>query len=313
MPRRLPRAFTLVELLVVIAIIGVLVGLLLPAVQQAREAARRMQCKSQLKQIGIALHTYHESHGLFPPGYVTTDANSEDITNGGYGWNTYLLPYLDQTQLYDRINFSETNAEDNLATIYGTRIPGLLCPSDSGDDAWDMSQIVFDPTGSSGVVGAITMARSSYPGCAGQGEPGAELGDNPNGILYRDSSIGMSSILDGTSTTIAVGERATTTRAVRPTNQFDTPTTWFGIDLTYRNNAGEAGANLLLGHTGDPTGDVHPPNNIEMEDEDYSSYHPGGAHFIMTDGSVTFISSSVDPITFAGMGSRNGNEVIEGF
>ena len=312
MRRRAGRGFTLVELLVVIAIIGVLVGLIIPAVQQAREAARRVQCKSHLKQIGIALHGYHESHTLFPPGFVTNSVN-EELDDGGYGWTTHLLPFLDQNLLYDRVNFFIPNAENNEPDLMRVTIPVLLCPSDGGEELWDMSQIAFDPTGSSGVDGTLLLARSNYPGCAGQGEPGAALAENPNGVLFRDSSIRISSITDGKASTIMVGERATTTRAARRTDPFDTPTVWFGIDRTYRNNAGEIGASLLLGHTGDPALEVHPPNNTDMNDEDYSSFHPGGAHFVMADGSVHFIGNSIDPATFSGMGSRNGKEVIPGF
>ena len=135
---RIRRGFTLIELLVVIAIIAILVALLLPAVQQAREAARRAQCKSNLKQVGIGLHNYHETHGMFPLEAIWTRAS----TNGpasNYTWITMILPHLDQAGLYNEIDFDQPIFGQNTAApenkpIRGSRIPALICPS-----SWDVS------------------------------------------------------------------------------------------------------------------------------------------------------------------------------
>src|SRR5258708_2555504 len=124
------RGFTLIELLVVIAVIGVLVGLLLPAVQQAREAARRMSCRNNLKQIGLALHNYHGSHNVFPPGYVSNfDASGTD-TGPGWGWAAMILPQMEQRPLFDAVNFNTPiEAPSNQTNRLGV-VGGFLCPSD---------------------------------------------------------------------------------------------------------------------------------------------------------------------------------------
>jgi len=122
------RGFTLIELLVVIAIIAVLVSLLLPAVQQAREAARRTQCRNHLKQLGLALHNYHSSQNVFPPGYVAGAAYP--ATTNGWGWCAQLLPQLDQGPLYDTINFSLAVENSANLPVWSVTLPGLVCPSD---------------------------------------------------------------------------------------------------------------------------------------------------------------------------------------
>ena len=126
------RGFTLVELLVVIAIIGLLVGLLLPAVQAVREAARRSQCTNNLKQIGLALQNYHDSQGVFPPGYIDRNPNPASTPDNdlgpGWGWAAFLLPYLEQGNLYNQINFSQGVTVGNNATISQQSLPDISAP-----------------------------------------------------------------------------------------------------------------------------------------------------------------------------------------
>ena len=195
-PTRRPRAaFTLIELLVVIAIIGILIALLLPAVQKIREAAARAQCQNNLKQIGLALHNYHDANGKFPPGWVGNGASP----NMSYGWPVFILPYVEQGPLYDRISPTTRT----LGTVFKQDVPALqlsdktyLCPSDSGtqgslNDNRPFTKAVSGQT--------IFIARSNYPGNAGD--------YNFPGVLYQDSAVKITDISDGTSNTLLVGER----------------------------------------------------------------------------------------------------------
>jgi prepilin-type N-terminal cleavage/methylation domain-containing protein/prepilin-type processing-associated H-X9-DG protein len=205
-PCRRP-GFTLIELLVVIAIIAVLIALLLPAVQSAREAARRVQCVNNLKQIGLALHNYHEANQTFPPGAIDTRlVTGKTIANGGFGVLARLLPYLEQSSLYNAQNFSLNviNGPPGVwtnSTAIHTRISGFLCPSDS-PPSW--------PT--------ITVDKDTAPGVNYFASVGSGLefsakqtGGPPNGLFYYSPTGGpgpvtLAAITDGTSHTIAFGE-----------------------------------------------------------------------------------------------------------
>jgi prepilin-type N-terminal cleavage/methylation domain-containing protein len=140
MSDRRPRGFTLIELLVVIAIIAILVALLLPAVQQAREAARRSQCKSNLKQLGVALHNYHDVHSVFPPGCVNQEgdtANPDDRDRLNWTWPVYLMPYMDQAPLYEQLNPGPTRATAAVSdpakrAVMQQPLAAFRCPSDVG-------------------------------------------------------------------------------------------------------------------------------------------------------------------------------------
>src|SRR4029078_4323749 len=216
------RAFTLVELLVVIAIIGILVALLLPAIQAAREAARRSQCKNNLKQIGLALHNFESARRSFPPGFISTPKNNivnAEGTGPGWGWGAYILPYLEESSLFQQIDF-KTNIEASVSHNKDLRVVTLLafrCPSDSGEVP------VFNVQDASG--GTITqVAFGNYVGVAGTYEvsvcpdgvyPDAVSARRPecvhpvvNGVLYRNRQIAIKQIADGLSHTIMVAERA---------------------------------------------------------------------------------------------------------
>jgi prepilin-type N-terminal cleavage/methylation domain-containing protein len=192
--------FTLIELLVVIAIIAILIALLLPAVQQAREAARRSQCKNNLKQIGLALHNYHDTANQFPPGQIRGFNGTNELGNA-FSWGTMILPYLDQAPMYNRLNFSIGIAEGANKTFVESLsgIPAVLCPSDSERPK---------------LRGANTLVRAPATSYFGTSGAFNTWSDSTNarlsgGFFTIDPAppSTMATISDGTSNTIAVGEQ----------------------------------------------------------------------------------------------------------
>jgi prepilin-type N-terminal cleavage/methylation domain-containing protein len=283
-PPRRRRGFTLIELLVVIAIIAVLVALLLPAVQQAREAARRTQCKNNLVQIGLALHNYEMAHECLPPGSVNPNRPIRNEPVGYHvGWIVQILPQLDQLNTYDRFKFAVgVYAQVNDAPR-GVRISTLLCQSNSA------------VSGSFGGSAWVT----TYAGCHHDAEAPIDV-DN-NGVLFLNSNIRYRDIRDGASNTIFVGEHADVdplgwasgTRATLR-NTGTTPATTGWTQGKYPNPAveGAKGADAAILAVGG-----------------FSSPHTGGAHFLIGDGSVRFISANVNPSIFTGLGNRAGGEL----
>ena len=208
------KGFTLVELLVVIAIIGILVGLLLPAVQAAREAARRIQCGNNLKQMGLALQNYESAFRTFPPGFISRvtgpwpGGGNTPIPEIGPGWSMFglILPQLEQANLHNNINFNLpiSSPVNQLARSAGVK--EYRCPSDT----WDEPVAVW-PTS----IGISDLAHSSYIGCLGGGDPAnaprytALYEEQPfNGMFHRNLGVRHADIVDGTSNTIGIGERA---------------------------------------------------------------------------------------------------------
>ncbi len=291
------HAFTLIELLVVIAIIAVLIGLLVPAVQKVREAANRLTCHNNLKQIGLAMHGIHDQFGRLPPGYVdlqTQIANPTDL-GPGFGWATALLPQLEQDPLYKQFNFAQPVSNAANATPRATLLKVFQCPSDTHNQ-------VFNTTGL-----AVSIAPSNYVGMYGSGE----IADDPargNGVLYRNSRTRMADILDGTTNTILVGERSSNLLKC----------TWAGFDpaMTAEHPADptevEAAQALILGHTGefDPFDPPHTPNSPIAHVDDFWSRHTGGANFLLGDGSVRQINNTISPKTWVAMGTRAGGEIV---
>ncbi|HMC11106.1 MAG TPA: DUF1559 domain-containing protein, partial [Pirellulaceae bacterium] len=225
MSRRYRRGFTLVELLVVIAIIGVLVALLLPAVQAAREAARRSQCMNNLRQIGLALHTYHDTFRVFPPSYLTVPGGGgamgpPDSENGdaGPGWTALmlLLPQIEQANLYNSFDINTTAWSAKNATVAQTPVKTYICPSANHHP------ITYPVVNDSGKTLA-TFARGHYVANAGRldiwDEPTADLSRIADGPFYRNSRTRMADITDGLSNTVFFGEQT-------PTHN---NSTWVGI------------------------------------------------------------------------------------
>ncbi len=297
------RAFTLIELLVVIAIIAVLMALLLPAVQQAREAARRTRCRNNLKQIGLALHNYHDVHSVFPPGWISVSGGTHSAHNGlnGAGWGTMLLPFLDQTPLYEAFD-SRLAIEDPANTLFReTRLSVFRCPSDPQPETFEIHD---DATGT---VVLATLPIANYVGSFGTvdlHDCTAAPGTAPvtasgqcasDGIFYHNSRVRLRDVTDGTSNTLMVGERRTDADA-------GWYSTWVGMV-----SGGEEAFQRILGVSD------HVPNDPVAHFDDYSSHHAGGALFVKGDGSVHFVSENIDLSLWHALATRNGGEVVGDF
>jgi prepilin-type processing-associated H-X9-DG protein len=272
-------------LLVVIAIIGILTAILLPAVQQAREAARRTQCRNNLRQIGLALHNYHDRAGSLPP-LTVVDGNGHDT--GWWSWIVRILPELDQQPLYAHLNLSENAwARCHANKPYTSqRLSVLLCPSDpNSEGVYEANDVCPD---------GEAYALTSYLGCRGS------TGQIPdNGVFpAANQTARMADISDGTSTTILVGERPADPQAYWG---------WWAAGLGVDDHG--LGDYVLDTYEGLYAGDLNGSDDLWH----YWSAHEGGAHFVMCDGSVQFLSYSIDDETFLALGSRNGREVVGEF
>ncbi|GIW98983.1 MAG: prepilin-type N-terminal cleavage/methylation domain-containing protein [Pirellulaceae bacterium] len=287
------RAFTLVELLVVIAIIGILVGLLLPAVQAAREAARRMQCTNNMRQLGIAVHNYESAHKRLPGGWYDWQRSGEP----GWGWGASLLGFIEGTNIQNQIDFRLPIEHVVHDQVRVTVIPTYKCPSDTGEDVFEIAE--NDPhSHSHGSTNfdhhhsvdegdkLFRIAKSNYVGMFGTDE----LEDAPyqgNGIFYGNSGIKFRDILDGLSNTLMIGERSSQ----------------LGQSVWHGNipEANEPHARIL------GVAD-HPPNHRDGHFEDFRSYHTGGVNFMRADVSVSFLPENIDFQVYQAMATRAGGE-----
>ena len=303
MTRSSRRAFTLIELLVVIAIIAILIGLLLPAVQKVREAAARMQCSNNLKQIGLAFHNYHGTYERYPAGFVSRSATlNGDNLGPGWGWGAALLPYLEQDNLYRTIDFTKDIAHPVNLPARTKSLASFRCPSDSPPGT---TFTVRD--GSKNAI--CDVAFGNYVGMAGVYEVSAypDTSNGAPGVLLRNNGIRMTDILDGSSNTLFVGERAS-----RQSPQ----TTWVGavtnavVPQTLNPALGqEAGGVLVLTNSG-TAAEGRTPNNPQEHVEDTNSRHSQGVNFLFGDGSVRGITNSISPTTWVGITTRAGGEVV---
>ncbi|MDG1894061.1 MAG: DUF1559 domain-containing protein [Fuerstiella sp.] len=317
---RLIKGFTLIELLVVIAIIAILVALLLPAVQQAREAARRTQCRNNLKQIGLALHNYHDIYNTFPPGYtarnVSRSAPVMAETGQGYAWSFAILPQIEQSTLTQQID-TNLDAHDpvNIAIASKTTLKAFLCPTDP-------APTVFDVTGAGGT--AYRLPTSNYVGILGYGSVTMNAGDS-TGVFFRNSRISFRDITDGTSNTICVGERRHQHDFAAPAPPVASHSTWYAAIPRVRRGAGmmmmptmtEGAGSLVIGHVGQPAMmgmmPMHSTPNQTNHIVHFSSQHAGGVQFLLCDGSVQFLSENIDYGLFRNLGERADGNVVGEF
>lgn len=336
--RRSRRGFTLIELLVVIAIIAVLIALLLPAVQQAREAARRTQCRNNLKQVGLALHNYHDSYNLFPNGigyaqgpnnpFFGNPQNSPIDDPNVHVWTEGLLPYLDQGNVYNQINFS-------LAVIGPINIPGVPAPYNSvgGTNQTVMNVAIpaficpSTPRSASTVV--VDFGAALNPALAGAGvnlkggandysasssvwDPIATLcGETSNrGVLSDEQSVGIKHIVDGTSNTTMVIERAGAPQVWRKGKLVSGSTTTGG---TW--NDPYIGAHYLRGSLFDGTGSngLCAINCTNEQTRGFYSFHTGVVTALLADGSVRGLSENTSNVTLGRLISFAGGLVVGEF
>jgi prepilin-type N-terminal cleavage/methylation domain-containing protein/prepilin-type processing-associated H-X9-DG protein len=323
-------AFTLIELLVVIAIIAVLIGLLLPAVQKVREAANRMKCTNNLKQIGLALHNYHDSQGTFPPGYIDgnpSQANTPDKDVGpGWGWAAFLLPYMEQGNLFNQIDFKTGVGIGTNTTVSQQALSIHQCPSDGLQNPFP----VYDSTFTTPIT---TVAHGNYVGCngweecywnsGGVGDPNGNdgltggYGTSGNGLFFRNSHARIADVTDGLSNTIIVGERSsnhspsTWTGAVTggrcPAWMANQPPTPYAPPPGPPYDNADFDEAFVLAH-GNAS---HLPNaDFPIFDSDtFYSLHVGGANFLFGDGSVHFLGRSINATTYQYLCTIAGGEV----
>jgi prepilin-type N-terminal cleavage/methylation domain-containing protein/prepilin-type processing-associated H-X9-DG protein len=311
------KAFTLIELLVVIAIIGLLTSLLLPAVQKVREAANRAKCTNNLKQIGLALHNYHDSQQAFPPGYQATVPYKDGAkdTTPGWGWAAFLLPYLEQNNVSNMIHFDLPiqNAQNGAAAQ--TMLAVYLCPSDITPEA------AFPITTALGKPIALA-APSSYAACVG-GDETDTTGPDGQGVFYRNSRTRIADITDGTSTTLLIGERSWSnangiwagaiSRGVIMRGEFNPC-------QPVVSGASFPAATLILAHAHLNNALLDPDGSAGMDD--FGSRHSSGSNFVFADGSVHFLRSvasdnpdgsyTLDGVILQALATRANDEVVPG-
>lgn len=289
------RAFTLIELLVVITIIAILIGLLLPAVQQAREAARRTECRNQLKQFGLALHNYAETHSTLPPGYLyRPDVSTSPVSNAaGFGWGAMVLPFLDQGPLYHRFDWNVPLHAAANQSVREQRLRLFHCPS--------------DPVTPNGFVemGPVPekYAMASY--AANFGPPDLDaVQEQRDGLFSRNSRTRFADVTDGLSQTLMVGERQNgpfRNGAIHG-NHFSYETAWAGAIRDWDEPDDDHG-HMVLFQTG------HGPNDPQSDDRDVSAPHVGYANFLFGDGAVRALSENIDFPLYQALSTRARGEV----
>jgi prepilin-type N-terminal cleavage/methylation domain-containing protein/prepilin-type processing-associated H-X9-DG protein len=292
-------AFTLVELLVCIAIIGILVALGVPAVQAAREAARRTQCQNNMRQIGLALHMHDDTKKKLPAGWT----GSEPLEPTGWSWQSRILPYMEQDRVYESIDFGSTIEADVNYLPRTSIIPTFLCPSDSTsedhvvlghieehdhEESHSLRNLLDDDDDDHSHEEDLVVSRCNYSGVFGTKEI-EESPSSSDGAFFHNSRVRLADVHDGLSHTLIVGERFSLFGAV----------TWVGVHP----EADEP----MARHLGVCD---HTPNHPAGHFEDFRSAHSRGANFVYGDGSVRWVSQSIDASLYQAIATINQGEPV---
>ena len=292
-------AMTLLELVVVLAISAILIGFLLSAVQMARRSAARIQCAYQLRQMGLACHTYHDTVGTFPPGYSAWTSADPLATAPGWGWASFLLPYLDQDTLYVQIYFARP-IEDPVNTARLTPIRLFICPSDP------RVPLAFSITDSSGRP-VTEAAPISYAACYGSGELD-EVPGPKEGVFYRNSRIRLTDITDGTSTTILIGDRHWSHAMASWTGAVNRGIVRGGPLNAWRNSpeAAYPAPNFCCVQANG----INVVRDCDGSLDEFFSWHTGGVNMLFADGGVRFLRQQINMDVLEALGTRAGGEVV---
>lgn len=267
---RRASGFTLIELLVTLSVIGILIALLLPAVQMSRESARRVRCRSRLRQLAVALHNYHDVHGTLPPGSISVGPAFTPFS--GWGWGAMLLPYVDQTPLYEQVDFDvHTAGGANRHTIESV-IPFWFCPTDPSPSKISVPA----PSGQT-----LFVAAGNFSGL--------------HAMLSPLSHVRFREVTDGLSNTFLLGE--TVYRKNR--SGVESTASWVGI-ITFPQRA--------IGNS-IPHAELSP--NAGTNGGHFSSHHPGGVQYALGDGQAIFISHHLDKDVYFALGTPSGGEPVE--
>jgi len=295
---------------VVIAIIAVLIALFLPAVQRAREAANRVVCQNNLRQIGLALHMYHDNLGHFPPGYIWRPGipGSDPImcpnqfgdstdTAPGWGWAALLLPYLEQDNLRRQADLSVPVEDSRFNPIRTTVLSVYVCPTDRATGVYTIISDLGTPMGDA--------ATNSYAACYGSGTQITLQPDSGNGLFFRNSRIRLADIADGSSNTFAIGERAAMLAR----------TPWCGAPCEgtiHITDGAPTDSKSVADSPCQPLAQTgsHSLNDRSSDPDNFFTPHPGAGQFLFADGSVRRVQVQIDPAVFQALATRNGGEVV---
>ena len=334
---RRSAGFTLVELLVVIAIIGVLIALLLPAVQQAREAARRMQCSNNFRQLGLSMHNFHDTYkDRFPPG-AGNDVSPFGVSSSpqwGSSWMVYILPYIEQNAIYSQWTFSSHSGYNNSANmnlVNNITIPGYRCPSSVVPDYFtsggvSVKKMIVSYTGIAGSAITTGSTGTYQQGCCN----GSGSWASDTGILFAGSKIGFADITDGTSNTWMIGEQSdhlrdtnrqpVTSGYTQATGNSGGPYGWT-MGASCPAGGGQNGwsdgrhfnctsVRFRINQTGFTNTAANGHNNDAGANFPLSSSHPGGVLMGMADGSCSFFAETLDLTVIHSLATRAGGETI---